>query len=404
MKEQGPVFRMSTPRGEQLVVCGHEANLATWKSPSAWVYGPPSSGGNFFSDELGALHISQLDGDAHRRARKLILPSFGIASLMRDLDVVSAVIRDGIDALADKEINLHEALSLVYTKALTKSQVKVELSDEQIKNLFAFEESFISAGPIDPDDRAAWYATPRYKTLRAEAFAIFEHTAKARLAGERNNDSVDLILDRKAPAGMAPFNEEEMVLAVYLLIVAGVGNIANIACALIWALTQNPLWIEKLREELASFNPAQLRAGMKNLPVVQAVISEAERCYLPAPVVPKMAGEDVNILGFDIPAGTHVLHLHGLAHFQEERYPSPGEFRPERWLDGSADRPNAFGGGIHLCLGMGVAKLYLPLTLAMLIPKFDVIADIPPVSVPIDPEMSVSPGTTRFNVLLKRSA
>ncbi len=134
---------------------------------------------------------------------------------------------------------------------------------------------------------------------------------------------------------------------------------------------------------------------MKQLPVTHAVISEAERCYLPAPVVPKLAARDVEIMGHVIPAGSRILHLHGLAHFEEARYPDPHKFKPERWLDGSAERSNAFGGGVHLCLGMGVTRLYLPLTIAAVINNVTFKLDEPPTLLPIAEGVDVSPVTTR---------
>ena len=172
-------------------------------------------------------------------------------------------------------------------------------------------------------------------------------------------------MERAVPEGLSPLSRDELVRAVYLLSVAGVGNIANILCAALWALGKHPDWIAKIRHELGDFHPASMRnRGLVSLPNLKAVISEVERCFLPAPVIPKMSAGPVNFMGFDIPGQAHILQLHGLAHFEHEQYAAPLQFNPARWLDKKTRSGNAFGGGPHLCLGMGVTRFYVPLILA----------------------------------------
>lgn len=399
-EREGPVFKVDLHGEEFVVVCSHEADLAAWRSPESWTYGPPATGGVFFADEMGELHVTQLDGEPHRRARKLILPAFGISSVTRDLPVVAKTIHEGLASLTGREVSLHEALMVLFTRALSRSQVKKDLSEDELRDLAAYEEAFIPAGSLTVEDRRKWTQRPRYVQLKESAFRIFQEIVTERLSGRRKNDSFDFILDREVPENFAPLNEEELVRAAYLLLVAGVGNISNLLCATLWGLERHPEWTERLRAELDGFEPAQLKSGVKHLPVLKAVVSEGERCYLPAPVIPKMSAEDIELLGYRIPAGTNILHLHGLAHFEPGRYAEPFRFDPERWLSDDLERPNAFGGGTHLCLGMGVTRLYMPLTLATWVKHYDWQAEGPPEMVPQDPDVDYSPKTTRFMVRL----
>ncbi|HSG90143.1 MAG TPA: cytochrome P450 [Pseudomonadales bacterium] len=392
----GPVMETEIDGRPTTLLCTHAADLEAWKTPRNWIYGPPASGGEFFRGEMGPLHVSQLDGDAHRRARKLTLPAFGAQPLLRDIDAVAACLEHGLADLAGTETDLHGALGTLYTRALGVSQVKADLSPEQARTLFEFEEAFIPAAALAPDVRARWYGRNRYVADKRASFELFERIVDARLAGARPGDSLDLVMDRAPPDGMAPLNREELVLATYLLLVAGVGNIANLVSPMLWALQTHPEWLTRLREELVDFRPDALGAGVRAFPVMRALISETERCFLPAAVLPKIAACDLELLGHRIPAGRRVLHLHGLAHFEAERYPDPFAFRPERWLEDEPQRPNAYGGGVHLCLGMGVARLYLPLTLALLVPRYDLHAPAPPLRVPQAPGLDCSPLTTSF--------
>lgn len=400
--DQGPVFKTTMADVETYIICGHEADLAAWKSPDDWIYGPPSPGGEFFQAELGEMHVTQLDGEAHRRARKLILPAFGVAAVTRDLEVVASTLTAGLRDWSEQTIDLHPVVSRLLTLALSRSQLKEALTDTELESLVTFEEAFIPASSLTTQERAQWYGRPAYQDAKQTAFTVFERAVDGRLQGDRQGDSLDLIMNRPVPAGMNPLGRDELIRAAYLLLVAGVGNIANILCAGLWGLSENPVWVEKLREELHGFEPLQLKEGMARFPILKAVISETERCYLPAPVIPKMTAETVDLLGYSIPGGVNVLQFHGLAHFESARYQEAFKFDPERWLSGDAARANAFGGGTHLCLGMGVTRLYVPLMIGLLVPEFDWEVAGPPALVSQAPELPFAPKTTRFPVAFSR--
>lgn len=61
---------------------------------------------------------------------------------------------------------------------------------------------------------------------------------------------------------------------------------------------------------------------------------------------------------FSIPKGTPVSTTQRLIHFNPSIFPSPNEFRPERWLIPAAERKSLekylqpFGRGSRSCLGV----------------------------------------------------
>lgn len=396
IESDGPVYQTEF-RGERAYAIGsHEADISAWKSPDNWIYGPPSSGGNFFRQELGEMHVTQLDGEPHRRSRRLILPAFGVAAVTRDFDVVDDTLASGMKAWSGSTVDLHPAFSRLITQSLNVSQLKESISIEEINKLVTFEEGFISASTLEPEDRRKWYDTAEYSEARNASFSHFERVVDERLAGTRRQDSLGLVMERALPEGLTPLSRDELVRVVYLLCVAGVGNIANILCAALWALGEHPDWISRIRDELGDFDPGSLKQGMGSLPNLKAVISEVERCYLPAPVIPKMSAGPVNFMGYEIPGKVHILHLHGLAHFESERYAAPLQFNPARWLDKKTSRGNAFGGGPHLCLGMGVTRFYVPLILARFITSFDWKFEKPPAFVSQVSGLDYAPLTTSF--------
>lgn len=389
----GPVIELVGDGEPVVVMASAEANKVSWSTPQLWSYARTDAA-KVFHSQLGPEHVSALDGEAHRRLRKLLLPAFGVAALRRDISTSAAVMTAGIAQWRGQTIELHASACHLFTKALTQSQVHTNADDRSISKLCEFEENFIAGVQISAAEQQPWFYRQSYQSLRSTAFAFFNAVLDEHLVAEPADDSLSLLLKREPPEGMARLTREELLHATYLLSIAGVGNIANLLCGLLWSIHDSP-WLYRLREELDGVDLSTL-SGMKNLPVLSAVIKESERMFLPAPVVPKRTERDVAVLGRELPAGTLVQHMHGLAHFDPSRYPEPLRFNPERWLVDGAERPNAFGGGKHLCLGMGVTRAYLPLATALLVQE-GLSFEGPPVFEPLDPAHASRPVTTTLN-------
>jgi cytochrome P450 family 135 len=65
------------------------------------------------------------------------------------------------------------------------------------------------------------------------------------------------------------------------------------------------------------------------------------------------------VAGWRLPAGTLVLPAIAVLHARPDLYESPAEFRPERWLDGTAEPYTwiPFGGGVRRCIGASFAQV-----------------------------------------------
>jgi cytochrome P450 family 135 len=68
---------------------------------------------------------------------------------------------------------------------------------------------------------------------------------------------------------------------------------------------------------------------------------------------------DTEVAGWRLPAGTLVLPAIAVLHARPDLYESPGEFRPERFLDGGAESYAwiPFGGGVRRCIGASFAQV-----------------------------------------------
>lgn len=395
----GPVFRVELGDQEHTVICGHQADREAWRQADAWNYTDTDSG-TFFRNEMGDDHVTQLTGELHRRSRKLILPAFGIKALQRDFPGIL----DGLQAALASRLtsggtfDLFSIANFAYAKALANSQLKSSLEDDALDRLAQFEDWFIAGLRIPPEQQALFHQSKEYLARKKEAFAMFERVVADRKAGLRPGDSLDLLIEQPIKENLAPLSHTELVKAVYLLSVAGVGNIANILVAAVWLLHQHPTWLDKLQHELRDSDLGNMVDGVVKFPIMKAVMAEVERYYQPAPVIQKITTEDVSILGHTIPKNQSVLHMHGLSHYDSAYYSDPLSFNPGRWLDGSPEKPHVFGGGKHLCLGMGVARVLAPLSLGILLRDHSIEPVATPQSVLLAPDIETSPTTTEFKI------
>lgn len=120
--------------------------------------------------------------------------------------------------------------------------------------------------------------------------------------------------------------------------------------------------LRRLREEIASIysgNPDQVPLKkLEQLPYFTAVLTEGMRL---SPAVASRAArvtnQDLFYDNWRIPAGTPVGMTTLLMHTDEDLYPDPMRFNPDRWLvsgtgGATASKYAPFGRGTRICLGM----------------------------------------------------
>ena len=115
------------------------------------------------------------------------------------------------------------------------------------------------------------------------------------------------------------------------------------------------------------FEGLQRPCTMNDIPrlkYLECCIKESMRLYPSVPNVKRYISEDMTLGGYKVPAGASIsLHFYGL-HRNEEFFPEPHAFRPERFLpEQSAGRhPFAFvpfSAGPRNCIGISRLSVYL---------------------------------------------
>lgn len=107
---------------------------------------------------------------------------------------------------------------------------------------------------------------------------------------------------------------------------------------------------------------------LTRLPYTDAVIAEAMRVYPPVYLIGREATRDLELGGYRVRKGDTVFMSQWASHRDPRYFPDPEAFRPERWLDGLAQRlPHyayfPFGGGPRVCIGNTFALMEAALIL-----------------------------------------
>jgi cytochrome P450 len=171
------------------------------------------------------------------------------------------------------------------------------------------------------------------------------------LAARREAPRDDLISTlAQAEIDGAQLSDEEIFSFLRLLLPAGVETTYRSTGNLLFGLLSNP-------EQLAA-----VRADRSLIP---QAIEEAVRWEAPLLIITRVAARDTELAGIPVPAGSAVMPMLGAANRDENRYPDPDRFDVFR-----AQKPSiSWGHGVHVCLGMHLARLEMRVALELLLDR-----------------------------------
>jgi cytochrome P450 len=327
------------------------------------------------------------EGDFWRRQRRLMQPSFYRARINEYVATMTESAQRHISGWRDGE-PLDVAGEMM---ALTL--------DVAVRTLFGTTLPYQLGRQRSPIRIPETWPTPKNKRALRErnfldslVYRIIEER-RSQANSNHRNDLLSLLMSAMDEDGtqMSPRQLRDETMTLFL---AGHETTAQALAWTWYLLSQNSAAEARLHEELRTvLNGRSPEPGdLRNLPYLDALLHEVLRLYPPAYVTARTSIEPSQIGGYDFPAGSTMLMSQWVMHHDPRFYDEPQAFRPERWLDGLADRLTAgayfpFGDGPRRCIGQNFAMLEAAIVIGTLAQRFQ-FRLVP--GHPVDPEPLVT--------------
>ncbi|PZV10104.1 MAG: cytochrome P450 [Leptolyngbya sp.] len=384
-RRYGPVFQVG--KGPlSIYVADPVVIQGIFQADAAQFHVPPQNVGSGLNFLLGDQSLLLLDGDRHRRHRRLLMPPFHGDRMRAYGDVICTLTKQAMASWQPgKTFNVRAAMQDITLRVILKAVFGLADGDryDRLRQLLStlleglgtpFSAFFIFFPGLQKD----WGAMSpwgKFVRIKAEIDALIyaEIGDRRQHSQPHSTDILSLMISARDAQG-EPLSDGELHNELMTLLVAGHETTAS---ALAWAL----YWVhwlpevgKRLRQELDPVGPSADPLTYASLPYLTAVCQETLRIYPVAPTTGiRIVSRPMTVAGYDFPAGSVLFLNVYLVHHREDLYPEPDTFRPERFLERqySPSEYLPFGGGHRSCIGSAFALMEMKLVLATILRHWD---------------------------------
>ena len=362
-ERHGPVFSMRILHARNVFVLGPQANhqvLVSEADAFRW-----RDGG--FSELIPLLGdgLLTIDGDRHRRDRRIMLPAFhreriaAAERIMREeAERALAPWHDGAEVEVyhwSRELAMRIALRALF--GIDPDSADDPATDfERALAYYGYDYWLqVLRGPRTP------WAQMQAARRRLDRLIAGE-ISRRRRTGERGEDVLSLLLDARDEQTGELLDDAAVRDETMTLLFAGHDTTTATVSFLLYELAGHPEVDARLQAD-----PAHL----------DRVLDETLRLYPPAWIGPRRAARDVEIAGTRIGEGLPVNYSSWVSHRLPDVWEEPDAFRPDRFApEARAKLPKGayvpFGGGSRICIGMRFGQLEIRVIAATLLARFRV--------------------------------
>jgi cytochrome P450 len=269
--------------------------------------------------------ILAMEGKEHHDHRSLVAKAFRATALERwEPSVIGPVCNQLVDEIkADGHADLVKALTFEFP-----TRIISELLGLPREDLEMFRRLSLGLISIQTDIEAGLVAA-------AELHTYFSDQVQQRRRKPTNDIIGDLCT---AEIDGEKLDDEAIIAFLRLLLPAGLETTYRSSGNLLYLLLTHP---------------EQLAMVQRDRSLIPAAMEEGLRVETPLTMVMRTTTRDVDISGTTVPAGAQVDLCMGSANRDESRWPDSNTFDIQRPRQAHI----AFAGGIHMCLGMHLARL-----------------------------------------------
>ncbi|HUZ09191.1 MAG TPA: cytochrome P450 [Acidimicrobiales bacterium] len=328
LRAAGPIVH---PRDDLVVATSTEAVREVLASPNLFSSNPEAG---YFGSETGAIPL-QIDPPDHVTYRKILDPLFTPRKMAQRKAEVEALANDLIDGFIERgSCDFIAEFAVPFPSAMFLRLMGLPYDDLDAF-LLAKEGMIRPEGDDEETRRAAMEKTSAW------IFSYF-NAALDRKAAEPAEDVSSYLVALEAEGRLT---RAETLNILVLLIPAGLDTVTDtLGCSFAF-LAQHPEHRRQLSEDPS---------------LVPAAVEELMRYETPVPVVNRIATADATVDGCPVSVKQKVRVLLASPNHDPEIYDDPDTVDFTR----SSNRHNAFGGGVHRCLGSHLARLELQVAMA----------------------------------------
>ncbi|MEL7061275.1 MAG: cytochrome P450 [Acidobacteriota bacterium] len=333
---------------------------------------------------LGENATFCLDGKAHDRRRRVVLPFLNGSGAKSRVPLIAARGIDAIEAIEAGDrlriqpwahhLSLHILMHVFFGDA----------PRDEVDRLEAAFERFASRGlrsplvmlPFLQRDLGPWSPWGRVLAWRRQVVDAVRAQIRARLARPDDYDDVAARLAQATTLDGDALDEDALVDETINDLFAGHETTGNILAWCVECLWTHSDVLARARAEIdmtVGDRPIEVE-DLARLDYLQAVIDETTRYRPIAPMAGlRLAKERYSLGGYSIEAGTVLAQCFPVMGHLEDLYERPSAFDPAHF-HGRKLPPyhwNPFGGGRRQCLGKGLAEVELLVLLAEMLRRLD---------------------------------
>lgn len=328
-----------------------------------------------FNAIVGDRSLLVLDGEAHRRCRRLVMPAFTGKAVQGQVEAMAAVVGQSIASWPlGQPIALHPRLHAILLEVflpvvigasdpIRRAELRAALpSLADLKRAIPFMLVRAVKGQHPALER--YGPGRRYAQLLAHIDELlYAEIARARTDRElETRTDVLAMLVRARDEDGVPIGTTQVRDQLITLLLAGP---EPVAAGLAWVferLVRHPEILARARRAATdgddSYLTAVIRETLRVRPIFDAV---------------RQAARPIQVGGYRIPAGVVVIPAIGLVQRSVGHFTDPEDFRPERFLDTppAAGSWLTFGGGVRRCLGTSFATVGMRTVLGEMLRQID---------------------------------
>jgi cytochrome P450 len=378
----GPIFTLRLFHSNVVFMLGPAANHYVTVSHAAnfqWREG-------HFRDLIGLMGdgLLTIDGDFHRRSRRIMLPTFHHEHLQASVEVIRQETEQALERLTPgAELDLYPWTRRLAMRVAMRALFGLDPDGDAARSIDAaatFEEALAFYASdyflrVFRSRRSPWgrmqIAARKLDTL------IYAEITRRRTSGERGLDILSLLLDADDEDGNR-LSDTQIRDEVMTLLFAGHDTTTSTVSFMFYELARHPAIVQRLLAEqdelFADGRPSSEQLLSGALPQLEMVLDETLRKYPPAWVGPRRAVKSFEFNGATVPARAFVNYSSWASHHLPDVWHQPEEFRPERFEpDARAALPKGayvpFGGGSRTCIGMRFGQLEVRTIAALMLSR-----------------------------------